>query len=104
MEQIEPSTSGRRRRQVKGRQDAEKQEKKIEMKKLVDRLDELVKLHNAQKEAGVEYSDAVKAAAEASGLQASVVRRFVAAKVGNNFDDRKRDAQQMALVFDEVKA
>jgi hypothetical protein len=102
MEQIAPSTGGRRRRQVKGRQDAAKQEKKIEIQKLDEKMDHLVSLHTACKEAGTNFSDAIKAVAESSGLQASVVRRFVAAKAGENFGDRKRDAEQLALVFDEI--
>lgn len=104
MEHMEPQAGRRGRRNVKGRQDSSKQEKTIEVKKLDEKMDHLVSLHTACKEASTNFSDAIKAVAESSGLQASVVRRFVAAKAGDNFGDRKRDAEQLALVFEEVAA
>jgi hypothetical protein len=102
MEHVETSTGRRGRRSAQGRKDKDRQEKAIEVKKLDEKMDHLVGLHNACKEASSSFSDAVKSVAESSGLQASVVRRFVAAKAGENFGDRKRDAEQLALVFDEI--
>ncbi len=91
-------------RGARGRQGRDKQEKVIRMKELDDRIPHLVSLHTKSKDAAKDYSDAVKAVAEKSGLLASVVRRFVVAKAGQNFDEKKKEAEQLSLVFDELGA
>lgn len=93
-EAAERGVSGRGR--VRGRQDRSKQEKVIDMGKLNERIDHLVSLHKSSK-------DAVKAVAEKAGLLASVVRKFVVAKAGESFDEKKKEAEQLALVFEEAK-
>lgn len=90
-------------RTARGRQDRSRQEKVIDMSKLKEKLDHLVSLNKTAKDASKDYSDAVKAAAEKSGLLASVVRRYVVAKAGDSFDEKKKEAEQLALVFEEVK-
>jgi hypothetical protein len=97
-EQIETSKTGRRGRGV-GRQDRSKQEKVIKLSELDDRMTHLISLYNKSTEASKDLSDAIKAVAEKAGLLASVVRRLVTAKAGDNFDERKREVKQLSLAF-----
>ena len=53
-------------------------------------------------EAAEDFASAVKATAEASGLLASVVRRFVTARAGENFEEKARECEQLSLLFDEI--
>ena len=92
----------RAQRGARGRQDRSGQEKVIDKTKLMDRLPHLVKLHAAAKDAGKDLSDGIKKVAEQSGLLASVVRKIVVAKSGENFEEKKKEAEQLALMFDEV--
>lgn len=88
---------------VKGRKDAQKQEKVIDLKIIKDRLPELKSLKAKAKTASTDYSDGIKAAAKDSGLNSSAVRRFVDACIGDSIEERKRDAEQLSLLFDEIK-
>lgn len=85
-----------------GRKDKEGQEAVIKLAELRDRIDDLVLLHGRAKDARTVYGDAVKAAAEKSGLLASVVRKFVAARASEDFAEHSRKAEQLALVFEKV--
>lgn len=87
---------------ARGRQDRSGQEKVIDMSKLTERLPHLVKLHTASKDANADLSSAITTVAEKSGLLASVVRRVVVAKAGENFDEKKKEAEQLELVFAEL--
>jgi hypothetical protein len=89
-------------RAVRSRKDSEGQEAVIKMKELRDKLDHLVSLFNAAADASTAYGEAVKAISEKAGLQASVVRKFVSAKVSEKFEDKKRDCEQLSLCFDEI--
>lgn len=102
----ETSTGNGKRRSTgaRGRQDRAGQEKVIRPGELKERLPHLIALHNTAKEASKDLSDAVKSVAEKSGLLASVVRRLVVAKAGDNFEEKKKEAEQLSLVFDEVAA
>lgn len=88
---------------AQGRKDAQKQEKVIDLKVLKDRSSELIRLIKKAKEASTDLSDAFKKAGEDSGLNASAVRRYFSARAGENFAGAKRDAEQLALLFDELK-
>lgn len=88
---------------AQGRKDAQKQEKVIDLKVLKDRASELIKLIKKAKAASVELSEAVKKAAEESGLNSSAVRRYFGARAGDSFAEAKRNAEQLALLFDELK-
>lgn len=90
-------------RGARGRQDRSGQEKVIDKTKLVEKLPYLVKLHTSAKDAAKDLSDGIKKVAEQSGLLASVVRKIVVAKAGENFEEKKKEAEQLALMFDEVK-
>ena len=87
---------------AKGRKDASKQEAVIEPKVLKTRMPELVKLKKAADSAAEEFNDAVKAAAEKSGLLASVVRRAAVASAGEDFEAKHREVEQLQLAFDAV--
>ena len=91
-----------RARAVGGRKDAEKQEQTIQTSEIRTRASHLLELHERAKIASADYSEAIKAAAEASGLNASTVRSYIAAVSSEQFRDRARKAQQLALVFDEL--
>lgn len=95
--------AGHKAPRAQGRKDAQKQEKTIDLKVLKDRAPELLRLLKKQKEISVEVSDAFKAAGEASGLNVSAVRSYFSARAGENFKDRKRNVEQLALLFDELK-
>ena len=103
MEHIGTAATRAVRDTVRGRKDATKQEKPIKTAVVKERLPELKRLKAAAKEAGAAYSDAIKKAAEDSGLNSSAVRRFVDAAAGDSIVERKRDAEQLSLLFDEVK-
>jgi thiamine monophosphate kinase len=89
-------------RGARGRQDRSGQEKVIDKTHLVEKLPHLVKLYTASKDASTDLSDGIKKVAEKSGLLASVVRKLVVAKASENFDEKKKEAEQLALMFDEV--
>lgn len=86
---------------VEGRSDGG-QEKVIKLESLTIRVDHLVTLKRKVEDATVEFSDAIKKVAEDAGLEAKVVRAFIAARAGERFQERKRDANQLSLCFNEV--
>lgn len=86
---------------ARGRKD-QGQEAVIKLESLQTRVEQLIKLHIAAAEASQDFNDAVKAAAEQSGLLAATVRKYVKARAGDKFDDEKTKAQQLALVFEEI--
>lgn len=102
MEHISESLPGRGRN-ARGRQDRSGQEKVIEVAKLTEKLPHLQSLYTTAKDANKDLSDAIKAVAEKSGLLASVVRKIVVAKAGENYDDKKKEAEQLEMVFGELK-
>ena len=77
------------------------QEKVQNLEPVKTRMPEMVRLFNKHKEAGEDYSAAVKSLAEDSGFNAKSVRQFVNAKAGEKFEERKRDAVQLVLLFEE---
>jgi hypothetical protein len=54
------------------------------------------------KEAATILDESVKAWAEKAGIQSSVLRKFIAARASENFNDKKRDALQLSLLFEEI--
>lgn len=85
-----------------GRVDADGQEAAISMDPIKDRIENLVRLCESAKAASNDFSEAIKDTAEKSGLLASVVRKFVVAKAGEKFDDKKRECEQLSLLFDDI--
>lgn len=86
---------------ARGRKD-KGQEAVIKLEALSVKVDDLVKLYNAQTEAATDFGEAVKLVAEKAGLNAATVRKYISARAGDNFDDTKEKIRQLALVFDEV--
>jgi hypothetical protein len=69
---------------------------------LKDSIDDLVLLCADSANAALNFSEAIKAHAEKSGLLASVVRKFVIARAGEKFGEKKRECEQLSLLFEEV--
>jgi len=101
MEQVE--TSKGNGKQPRGRQGADKQEAVLKSTVLKERMSQLVKLKTAADEASQNLNDAIKAAAEKSGFLASVVRKVVVAKAGEDFDGKKREVEQLEIAFEAVE-
>ncbi len=53
-------------------------------------------------DAATVLGESIKAWAEKAGIQSSVLRKFIAARAGENFPDKKRDAMQLSLLFEEL--
>lgn len=87
---------------ARGRKDSEGQEAVIKSGKAKDEIDRLVNLKGEAKDAAERYNDAIKYVAEQAGLLASVLRKFVGARVGEKYEDEKRKAEQLQLCFDEI--
>jgi len=100
--QIDITAERTKRRRTTGRKDTDKQEAVIELEIIRNRVEELVGLYRSSQEARGAFGDAIKAAAESSGLLAATVRKFVVARAGDDFGEAARKAAQLALVFEEV--
>lgn len=98
----EASRARKTARKPRGRKDAEKQEAVLRADVLKEKARELVKLHQAMKDASTAFGDAVKVAAEKSGFMASVVRSLVAARNCDDFAGRKNKAEQLVMAFEEA--
>lgn len=88
---------------TRGRKGKDKQEAVVEIGKLREKLPHLVQLKNTADGAASDLNDAIKATAEKCGLLASVVRKVVVASAGENFEEKKREAEQLSLAFEEVE-
>jgi len=97
---MDARVEGNGKRKAKGRLDADKQEKVIKRDVVEDKIDHLVNLHNTAIERRKDFSDAVKAVAEESGMLASVVRRYVSARAGETDIEKKRECEQLSLLFE----
>lgn len=78
------------------------QESVIKLESLQTKMKKLVELHNHAEAVAQDFKDAVKAAAEASGLLAATVSKYVRAKAGENFEETKAKVTQLSLVFEEL--
>jgi hypothetical protein len=85
-----------------GRKDASKQPAVKRPQVVGQKLDYLVKLHHSAKTASEERDEAITAVAEESGYLASAVRKLVTAKAGEKFEEKHREVEQQAELFDEV--
>jgi hypothetical protein len=91
-----------KRGSVRGRKDRNNQEAVVKLDVIKDRIDELVQRYKAAQDEAEGFNSGIKAAAEASGLLASVVRKFVVARAGEKFADKKNEAMQLSIIFEEV--
>ena len=88
---------------TRGRKDSEGQEVVIKLEPLKKSIDELVRLYTKKTAAAEALSNGVTTVAEKSGLLAAVVRKFVKARAdGDNYEEAKRSAEQLSLVFEEL--
>jgi hypothetical protein len=97
------STNGKREpREPRGRKD-KGQEQVIKISELSPAIigTLVADLMHAQ-EAATVFDEGVKRNAKVSGIQATVLRKFIAARASKDFEDRKRDSQQLWLLFDEL--
>jgi len=83
-----------------GRRDAG-QEKVVSIDAIRERKDQLLALYRTHQEAGQDLSDAIKATAEASGLNAKAIRSWLAAEAGEGLPDWKRNVRQLSLLAEE---
>lgn len=96
----ETETGGKRG--TRGRKDNDGQEATIKTKVIKDKMDELLTLQTKAENASARFSDAIKAVAESSGINAGALRKFVTARAGEKFEERKRDCEQLSLLFEEI--
>ena len=100
-----PGTNVRKLRAPRGRRSG-RQEEVVDLGKIkklmADRIDELVALHVAASGASENLSMAIKAAAEACGLNAKAMRQFVTARAGDKFQKARTNCEQLSLLFEEV--
>ena len=98
------ATNGAQRR-VRGRKvkTSDHQEAIIKLEELNPlAIATLITDFRAAHDAAEVLAEGVKANAERAGIQASVLRKFIAARAGENFGDKKRDALQLSLLFEEI--
>lgn len=86
----------------RGRKDNEGQEAVVTTKPIRERIAELCTLKEKSEQAKEALNAAIKATAEAAGMQSSVVRKFVNARSGDKFDQEARKVEQLGIVFSEV--
>jgi hypothetical protein len=86
----------------RGRKDEDQQEVVIKLAPIRERLHELEQLYREGVDASEAFTDAVKETAEASGLLAKVVRKFVIARCRDEIEERKRENEQLSFLFDDA--
>ena len=93
-----------RGKRTTGRKDASGQEAIQHPEIIEERIEELTALYKASLDASDKSSDAIKAAAEASGYNTKNVRALIIARVNDTVRERRRDAEQQLQLFNEVGA
>lgn len=88
----------------RGRQGPGKQTGVKKAKVVADRIDELVELHTKAKAAKDTLDTAITKCAEDSNYLASAVKKIVNARAGDKFEEKHREVEQQAELFDEVGA
>jgi hypothetical protein len=86
---------------TKGRKDGG-QEAALKAKPVKDKITHLVKLYNAAREAAEDLSNGIKTVAEEAGCNAKVLRSFVVARAGESFEEKHREVEQLAFLFEKV--
>ena len=102
---MQTGTTAGKQRKARGRKEktADHQESVIRITELSTAvINTLVADLKHAQEAAEGFADGIKAQAEKAGVQSSVLRKLITARAGENFEDRKRDAQQLALLFEEI--
>ena len=89
-------------RKPRGRTDKAGQETVIKLEPLKEKVSHLVSLYREAEEASATCSEGIKAIAEQSGLLATVVRKYIAARAGDKLSSRRRETEQLSLCFEEL--
>lgn len=85
-----------------GRKGADKVPAVKKPKVVAEKLDYMVELEQKAAAARTEADEAVNAVAEESGYLASSVKKLVKAKHGDKFEEKHREVEQQAELFDEA--
>jgi hypothetical protein len=101
--EIGTNGSERKRRLAVGRKDADKQEQIIELDEIKSSVPELVLLYKAAEDSANALSDSIKHVAERGGVLAATLRKFVAAAAVDRFDEKKRQCEQLSLLFENIE-
>lgn len=99
--ETQTGTNGKGKR-AKARVGKDQQEGVQQPKIIAELIDELVRLKERADDAAESYSDGIKRAAEDSNYLASVVKKFVTARAGEKFEEKKRECEQQLELFEEV--
>jgi hypothetical protein len=99
--EMQTATDTGKARAPRGRKDRDKQEAVIEAAVVHEKILYLENLCRASISAADEFNDSIKAVAEKSGLMASVVRKYVVARVSDKVEDKRRESEQLSLLFTE---
>lgn len=65
-------------------------------------IKELETLLQKKQDASVGFNDGIKRVAEKAMISHKVLRRYITARVQDKLDDYHHQAEQMALLFDEI--
>lgn len=88
---------------ARGRKDKDGQEAVITIKQMTPKeITELVEKEKHLEAVTADINDAVKAKAEQYGVKASALRKYIKAKAGYKFEEKKNSALQLALVFETL--
>lgn len=77
----------------------------VKLKPLRDSLHELERAYELKRAAQLAFNEKIKAVAEKSGVAASVIRTFIAARMADDSEKagrRKEQADQLQMVFDDI--
>lgn len=87
---------------ARGRKGNDGQEVEPDPAKVAEKLDELVEAKHKAENAAEAFSKKIKAVAKEAGMNAAAVRKIVDARAGENFEQQRRYAAQLHLLFEEV--
>lgn len=93
---------GKADKKANGRKDENRQPMVKKPEVVAKRLDELVDLHQKALAAAERAKEAVTKCGEDSGFLASSINKLVRAKAGDKFEEKHREVEQQAELFDEV--
>jgi len=74
----------------------------LKLDPIKDAIVHLVQLHRESREAAAEFSEALEGAATRSGASLSTLRRFVVARSGDKFVEKKIEVEQLAFLFEGI--
>lgn len=75
----------------------------IQLESLVKRLPDLETLFAKVEASKLALDEAIKAVAQNSRIDKSVIKKFLAERMSEKFEEAKEKAQQLSLLFDEIQ-